>query len=314
MRYLWAVPAAVIGWFLAGFAPSYLAGLPDAATTFVSASNGRVDLLVLGGFAGGVAAGFLLGRVRYAVPLVLVVAAGTWWLSGHTLSARELLITLLAASAVGALFGALGTRSSVVAAFALALPLAWYAARPAADLADDFRWTWQLNGLLVAVGLAIVLYVSCWRRGWRSAYFWPALIATYLLSFAIVDGVRAVASAAGRPADEIADAGTDGFFQSFEPLLTNYWPWLVLAVLLAIPMTALKLRALPPPPPPLDPYADRTNDAVLSDDLDWIDQHEPERRLLARYNRATAEEGGSDEQVAGEPAVFVPSGRDREDG
>ncbi len=293
MRYLWAVPAAVIGWFVAGFAPSYLAGLPEATTTFVPASNGRIDLLVLGGFAGGVAAGFLLGRLRYAVPLVLVVASGTWWLSGHTLSARELLITLLAASAVGALFGAVGTRSSVVAAFALALPLAWYAARPAADLADDFRWIWQLNGLLVAVGLTIVLYVSCWRRGWRSAYFWPVLIATYLLSFAIVDGVRAVSASAGRSPDEVADAGTDAFFQSFEPLLTNYWPWLVLAVLLAIPMTALKLRALPPAPPPLDPYADRTNDAVLSDDLDWIDQREPERRLLARYNRATPEEATS---------------------
>lgn len=293
MRYLWAVPAAVIGWFVAGFAPSYLVGLPEATTLFVPASNGRVDLLVLGGFAGGVAAGFLLGRIRYAVPLVLVVASGTWWLSGHTLSARELLITLLAASAVGAFFGAVGTRSSVVAAFALALPLAWYAVRPAADLADDFRWIWQLNGLLVAVGLTIVLYVSCWRRGWRSAYFWPVLIATYLLTFAIVDGVRAVSASAGRSPDEIADAGTKAFFQSFEPLLTNYWPWLVLAVLLAIPMTALKLRALPPEPPPLDPYADRTNDAVLSDDLDWIDQRDPERRLLARYHRATPEEATS---------------------
>lgn len=293
MRYLWAVPAAVIGWFVAGFAPTYLAGLPEATTMFVPASNGRVDLLVLGGFAGGVAAGFLLGRIRYAVPLVLVVAGGTWWLSGHTLSARELLITLLAASAVGAFFGALGTRSSVVAAFALALPLAWYAARPAADLADDFRWIWQLNGLLVAVGLTIVLYVCCWRWGWRSAYFWPVLIATYLVSFAVVDGVRAVASAAGRSSDEVAGSGTDAFFQAFEPLLTNYWPWLVLAVLLAIPMTALKLRALPPPPPPLDPYADRTNDAVLSDDLDWIDQREPERKLLARYHRTTPDEATS---------------------
>lgn len=293
MRYLWAVPAAVVGWFAAGFAANYLTGLPEASTLFVPAVTGRVDLLVLGGFAGGVAAGFLLGRLRYAVPLVLVVAAGTWWLSGHTLSARELLITLLAASAVGAFFGALGTRSSVAAAFALTLPLAWYAARPAGRLDDDFRWLWQLNGLLVAIGLAIVLYVACWRRGWRSAYFWPVLIAAYLVSFAVVDGIRAVAAAAGRSSDEVADAGTDGFFQAFQPLVSNYWPWLVVAVLLAIPMTALKLRALPPAPPPLDPYADRTNDAVLSDDLDWIDQREPQRRLLARYNRAAPDEATS---------------------
>ena len=92
-------------------------------------------------------------RLRIAVPLVLVVAAGTWWLSGNSFDSRELLICLLAASAVGALFGALGTRSSVVAAFALALPVAWYALRPADKLAD-WRWIWQLNGLLVGVGLA----------------------------------------------------------------------------------------------------------------------------------------------------------------
>ncbi|MEV6286821.1 hypothetical protein [Kribbella sp. NPDC051770] len=282
MRYLWAVPAAVIGWFVAGFAPTYLAGLPDDSTLFVPAGSGRVDLLVLGGFAGGVAAGFLLGRVRYAVPLVLVVAAGTWWLSGHSFSARDLLITLLAASALGAFFGALGTWSSVVAAFALALPLAWYAARPAAHV-DGVHWLWQLNGLLVAVGLAIVLYVCCWRRGWRSAYFWPVLAGWYLVSFAVVNAVKA---------DGI-DAATRSFFETFEPLVRDYWPWMVLAVLLAVPMTALKLRALPPPPPPLDPYADRSNDAVLSDDLDWIDQREPQRRLLARYNRATPDEAAS---------------------
>jgi len=49
---------------------------------------------------------------------------------------------------------------------------------------------------------------------------------------------------------------------------------------------ALKLRALPPAPPPPDPYADRSNDAVLSDDLDWIDEIEPRRRLLARRQHA----------------------------
>ncbi|GAA1659322.1 hypothetical protein GCM10009744_60840 [Kribbella alba] len=278
MRYLWSVPAAVIAWFVVGFSPTYLKGLPDGATTFVTP---RTDLLVLGGFAGGVLAGLLVQRIRLAVPLVLVVAAGTWWLSVNSFDSRALLISLLAASAVGAFFGALGTRSSVIAAFALAVPVAWYALRPAVEL-EGWRWLWQLNGLLVAIGLALLLYVGCWRRGWPSAYYWLPLAAVYLASFAVVDGVKTVAESHGRSTDDVANAATDAFFQAFEPLLRNYWPWLVLAVLLAIPMVALKVRALPPPPPPPSPYDDRGNDAVLSDDLDWIDRQEPKRRLLAR--------------------------------
>ena len=281
MRYLWSVPAAVIAWFVVGFAPTYLDGLPGDATTFVPAVDSRVDLLVLGGFAGGVVAGLLVQRLRITVPLLLVVAAGTWGLSGHSLDTRGLLITLLVASAVGGMFGALGTRSSVVAAFGLALPIAWYALRPAAEL-ENWRWLWQLNGLLVAVGLALLLYVACWRRGWPSAYYWLPLAATYVASFAVVDGIKAMAGATSGSMDEIANAGTDGFFDAFEPLLRNYWPWLVLAVLLAIPMVALKVRALPPPPPPPARHDDRGNDAVLSDDLDWIDREEPKRRLLPR--------------------------------
>jgi hypothetical protein len=211
--------------------------------------------------------------------LVAVVAFGAWWLGGNSLSDKALLATLLVASVVGAILGALGARSSVIAAFALAVPVAWYALRPAADL-GDWRWLWQLNGLLVAIGLALILYVACWRRGWPSAYYWLPLAAVYVAGFAVVEGVQAVAGAKGRSTDEVANAGTDAFFDTFEPLLREYWPWLVLAVLLAIPMVALKLRALPPPPPPPSPYDDRTNDAVLSDDLDWIDREEPPRRLL----------------------------------
>jgi hypothetical protein len=278
MRYLWSVPAAVIAWFVVGFAPTYLHGLPDGATSFVAP---RTDLLVLGGFAGGVLAGLLVQRIRAAVPLVLVVAAGAWWLSGNSFDSRGLLISLLAASAVGAFFGALGTHSSVIAAFALAVPVAWYALRPA-DALEGWGWLWQLNGLLVAIGLALLLYVACWRRGWPSAYYWLPLAAVYIASFAVVDGVKTVAVSRGRATDEIANTATDAFFQAFEPLLRNYWPWLVLAVLLAIPMVALKIRALPPPPRPPSPYDDRGNDAVLSDDLDWIDREEPKRRLLPR--------------------------------
>ena len=121
MRYLWSIPSAVIAWFVAGFSATYLKGLPGGTTLFVPP---RIDLLVLGGFAGGVLAGLLIARVRAAVPVVLVVAGGMWWLTGNSWSDRSLVITLLVASAVGALFGALGARSSVAAAFALALPLA----------------------------------------------------------------------------------------------------------------------------------------------------------------------------------------------
>lgn len=276
MRYLWSVPAAIVAWFVAGFAPTYLNGLPAGSTTFVAT---RLDLLVLGGFTGGVLAGLIVGRLRIVAPLILVVAGGAWWLSGYSLSGKGLLAALLVASVLGASIGALGTRNSVLAAFGLAVPIAWYALRPAGEL-QDWRWLWQLNGLLVAIGLTILLYAACWRRGWPSAYSWLPLTAVYLASFAVVDGVRAVTAAKGKTTDEVANAGTDAFFDAFQPLLREYWPWLVLAVLLAIPMVALKVRALPPPPPP--PTADdgRGNDAVLSDDLDWIDREDPKRRLL----------------------------------
>jgi hypothetical protein len=278
MRYLWSIPSAVIAWFVGGFAATYLKGLPDGTTLFVPP---RIDLLVLGGFTGGVLAGLLIARVRVAVPVVLIVAAGMWWLTGNSWSDRSLVTTLLVASALGALFGALGSRSSVVAAFALALPVAWYALRPAQQL-TEWRWLWQLNGLLVAIGLALLLYVACWRRGWRSASSWIPLVAVYLTSFGIVAAVRVISSSTGKPMDAVGDTATDAFFQSYQPFLREYWPWLVVAVLLAIPMVVLKLRALPPPPPPPDPYSDKSNDAVLSDDLDWIDRDEPRRRLLAR--------------------------------
>ncbi|MFC9692954.1 hypothetical protein ACFTSF_30675 [Kribbella sp. NPDC056951] len=281
MRYLWSIPAAAVAWFVGGFSAVYLKGLPSGTTMFVPP---RLDLLLLGGFAGGVLAGLLVARVRATVPLVLIVAAGAWWLTGNPWQERELLISLLVASAVGGVLGALGTRSSVVAAFALALPLAWYARRPAGQL-TDFRWLWQLNGLLVGVGLALLLYVACWLRGWRSAYFWVPLIAWYLASFGLVAAVQAVERApSGQGFNPTVDAAMDAFFNSLGPILREYGAWLVVAVLLAIPMVALKLRALPPVPPPPDPYADRTNDAVLGDDLDWIDRDEPRRRLFSRRN------------------------------
>ena len=211
MRYLWSIPSAVIAWFVAGFSATYLKGLPGGTTLFVPP---RIDLLVLGGFAGGVLAGLLIARVRAAVPVVLVVAAGMWWLTGNSWSDRSLVITLLVASAVGAFFGALGSRSSVIAAFALALPVAWYAMRPAEQLIE-WRWLWQLNGLLLAAGLALLLYAACWRRGWRSASFWlldrgllPVLRATAARVLALAGRRRPARDPDGGPQTPRAPAAT----------------------------------------------------------------------------------------------------------
>lgn len=282
MRYLWSIPAGVIAWFVGGFAATYLRGLPEGTTAFVPP---RVDLLVLGGLTGGVLAGLLIGRIRITVPVVLIVAAALWLATGTSFGERNLLITLLVATALGGLLGAVGARSSVVAAFALAVPIAWTAQRPGEQLAD-WRWLWQLNGLLLGAGLALLLYVACWKRGWRSVGSWIPLAGFYLVGFAAVESIQLVSRSSGKPMDAVGDASTDAFFQAFEPLLREYWPWMVVGVLLAIPMVALKLRALPPPPPPPDPYAGKSNDAVLSDDLDWIDQIDPPRRLLPRRHPA----------------------------
>lgn len=286
VRAWWSVPSAVPAWFVVGFAPSYLAALPGGATALLPASTSQVDLLVVGGFLGSVAAALIVRRLRIALPLVLAIATATWWFGAgraETHRPTGLFIALLVASILGAVAGALARHGSVLTAMALSLPFAWYARKPTAGLAD-WRWNWQLSGLSIAVGLAVLLYVSCWRKGWRAVAYWPMVAATYLICFAVLAAGGRVAGGFGQGggAAEIADGGTQAFFAAFEPLLRTYWPWLVAAVLLAVPMTALKIRALPPPARPVDPYAERSNDARLSDDLDWIDREEPPRRLLPR--------------------------------
>jgi len=297
LRALWSVPSAVAAWFVVGFAPAYVRGLPDDASVLVPSVISRTDVLVIGGLIGGVAAGLLVQRLRIAVPLVLAVAAGVWWFSrwgaapGDPSELRGLFIALLVASFVGAVLGALGSHRSLLAAFALTLPIAWYAGLPADHLAK-WQWAWELNGLLVAVGLAILLYVACWRTGWRAAYYWAPVVAIYLAAFAFVQGADRVAVdlAAGRSADDTANAATDTFASTFEPLLQSYWPWLVAAVFLAIPMVTLKIRALPPEAQAArTPYDDRSNDAYLTDDLTWFDREEqppPPRRLLPKRQSA----------------------------
>jgi hypothetical protein len=291
LRALWAVPAAVVAWVLAGFGAWYAGGRPGSAggvTEVVPLASTAVDVLAVGGVVAGIAAGLVLRRLRAAVPLTLAIGAGAWFLSSDAVVANDGLITLLVGTGVGAVLGAVGRRRSEAAAVVIALPVAWYALLPG-RLTGERAWTDELNGLLVAIGCALVLYVACWRVGWRAMTVWPVAAASYLVSFAAVEGAAAVAASrrhtAGRPAteraDRAADAGMDAFFGAFGNYLDRYWPWLAIAVFLAVMMVALKIRALPPKPPELF-VDDRPNDAILPDDLDWIDQTEPRRRIIPR--------------------------------
>lgn len=286
LRALWSVPSAIAAWFVVGFAPSYLSGLPEHPGTLVPSATSAVDVLIIGGFAGGVAVGLLVGRFRLSLALGLVLASAAWWFSDHSFTGdRGLWIVLSVASLVGSLAGAFGSRRSVPAAFALALPLAAYIVLPEEAL-GAWRWLWEFNGLLIAIGLAVLMHVAIWRTGWQATYFWLPLTAGFVASFAFIDACERVAADLGKglAADAIADGASDAFFNAFGPFLLSYWPWLAAAFFLAIPMTAMKVRALPPPPPPVpDPALEgRGNDAFLPGDLDWIDREEPPRRLLPR--------------------------------
>lgn len=283
-RAYWSVPSAVIAWLVVGFLPWYVARGPGDWPTPVPSHPAHIDLLVIGGLVGGVAAGLVAGRFRVALPAVSVAVTTAWWAHAGSAGSEGLLIAALVASGLGVTAGALGSHGSLLAALALTLPVATYAARSAAEL-TAWRWHWQLSGLLVAIGLALLLYVSCWRTGWRAVVTWPVVTAVYLVCFGVLAAAGQVAAglAGARPPDEVADLGTEAFFSSFQPFLASYWPWLIAGALLAVPMAALKIRALPPVPPA--PAADdgRGNDARLSDDLDWIDRPDEVRtRRLPR--------------------------------
>lgn len=298
-RALWAVPAAVVAWFLAGFGGWFAGGRPGARTArlaeVVPFAPTAVDVLAVGAVVGGIVAGLLLRRLRLAVPVTLAIGTGAWFVTRNALEpagyssndTRAVLITLLVGTGAGAILGALGRRRSEVGAVAIALPVAWYALLPGRLLDSGETWIGDLNGLLVAIGCAMLLYVACWRIGWRSIAVWPVVGASYLLSFAAVEGAGAVAASRrsttglAEQADRAAKAGMDAFFGAFGNYLERYWPWLAIAVFLAVMMVALKIRALPPKPPEVA-VDDRSNDAILPDDLDWVDQTEPRRRLIPR--------------------------------
>ncbi len=296
-RALWSVPCATVAWYILGFGPWFF-GSQDAMAPWserevLPLSGTGIDTVVVGGVIGGVVAGLIVLRLRIAVPLAVALGTGLWFLArGHLVyltdppsyaEQRGVLVTLLVATGIGAILGVLGSRRSVLAAVAIALPVAAYALMPGRKL-DGELWVGDLNGLLVATGFAVLLYVACWRSGWPAVASWPVVAAVYLAAFAIMTTTETVADrfrSGPQTSDLVADTATDTFVHAFRPFLATYWPWLVAAVFLAIMIVALKIRAVPPVKPAI-PYDARSNDAFIPDDLDWIDRPEPRRRLIPR--------------------------------
>jgi hypothetical protein len=296
-RALWSVPCATVAWYVLGFGPWFF-GSQDAMAPWserevLPLSGAGIDTVVIGGVIAGVVAGLVVRRLRIAVPLTVALGTGLWFLArGHLVyvadppsytEQRGVLITLLVATGLGAILGVLGTHRSVLAAVALALPVASYALMPGRKL-DGQVWVTEVNGLLVATGFAILLYVACWRSGWPAVSSWPVVAGVYLVAFAVMTTAEAVAdryAAGAQTTDTVAGTATDTFVHAFRPFLATYWSWLVAAVFLAIMIVALKIRAVPPVKPAI-PYDARSNDAFIPDDLDWIDRSEPRRRLVAR--------------------------------
>jgi hypothetical protein len=290
-RAAWSVPCATVAWFLLGFGPWFFgsqdAMAPWSEREFLPLTGAGMEVVVIGAAVGGIVAGLIVGRLRIAVPLTVALGAVLWLLArahqaGQTPD-NGIMATLLVCTGVGAVLGAFGSRRSVLAAVAVALPVALYALLPGSHLSGR-DWVTDLDSLLVAIGFALILYVACWRGGWRGLPSWPVVTAAYLVSFALMTSADAVAERfrAGRQTtDAVAAAATDSFVHAFRPFLATYWPWLVAAAFLAVMMVALKIRAIPPVRPEI-PYDDRPNDAFLPDDLDWFDRPEPRRRLIPR--------------------------------
>ncbi len=297
-RALWAVPCAAVLWYVSGFGPWFF-GAQDAMAPWserelLPLTGAGSDVVVVGGAVGGVVAGLVVRRLRFAVPLTVALGTGLWLLARRVQSPlpsydeqRQVLIALLVATGLAAVLGAVGSRRSVAAAVAAGIPVAYYALLPGRRLDAWFSVT-ELNGFMIAIGFALLLYVACWRSGWPAIPSWPLVAASYLSGFAFLTAAGTVADAFdhGRPdRDEIADVATTGFLDAFRPFLATYWSWLVVAVFLGVMIVALKIRALPPAEPEV-PYDPRSNDAFIPDDLDWFDRPEPRRRLIPRRNAA----------------------------
>lgn len=289
-RALWSVPCATVAWYLFGFGPWFFG--QDAMArwsdrSFMPLTSAGADVIVTGAVVGGVVAGLIVRRLRLAVPLTVALGTGLWFLAeshaGVVAADNDLLVTLLVGTGLASVLGALGSRRSVVGAVAICLPVAYYALLPGTQITSE-TWAGDLNGVLVAIGFAFVLYIACWRSGWPGLPSWPVVTAAYLVSFALFAAAGAVAdrfTSGAQTTDMVSTTATDAFVHAFRPFLATYWPWLAVATFLAVMMVALKIRAIPPVKPEIA-YDDRPNDAFLPDELDWIDRPEPRRRLVPR--------------------------------
>jgi hypothetical protein len=302
-RALWSVPVAVVVWYVLGFGPWFLGSQRGAVDTgareLLPVAPSAVDVVAIGGLVGGIAAGMVVRRLQIAVPVMLLVAGGAWSLARRAAELadaaplpqhlRGMFISLLVATGLGTIAGAVGSYRSVLAAIGLALPVASYVRLPGPEWAGEL--TGEFDGLLLATGFAMLLYVACWHNGWRALTWWPVVTGAYLASFALMSALARVATMFGPGAkpdpDAVAETALDGFVQSFRPFLETYWPWLAVAVFLAVMIVALKIRVLPPatPVPRPVPVDDRGNDAYLPDDLGWFDHEEEPLRLIDRLPR-----------------------------
>ncbi len=300
-RALWSVPVAAMLWYVAGFGPWFF-GSQDAMASWserrlLPLDGSGADVVLVGGAVGGVVAGLVVRRLRLAVPLTVALGIGLWMLARKVQiyrtgapsyhEQRVMLFALLVATGLAAIVGALGSRRSVAAAVAAALPVASYALLPGTHTAGQ-PWLTELNGVMIAIGFALLLYIACWRSGWPAVTSWPLVAASYLVAFALIATAADVARAFSdghRGRDVIANVATDAFVRAFRPFAETYWPWLAVAVFLGVMIVALKIRAVPPAEPVV-PYDPRPNDAFIPDDLDWIDRPEPRRRLIPRRNAA----------------------------
>src|SRR5262245_50397666 len=99
---------------------------PWAQREMLPLTGAGIDVGLMGAAIGGVVAGLLVGRIRIAVPLTLALGSGLWYLARVYETTpppqneqRGVLVTLLVTTGLAAVFGALGSRRSVVGAVAI---------------------------------------------------------------------------------------------------------------------------------------------------------------------------------------------------
>lgn len=296
---------AILAWYLVGFGPWLFDEQRQIAwdsRLVLPGGTAWLTTVLTGAACGGVVAGLITHRLPVAVVVAPAAGAGGWLLNYWLLQRRQLpasasigdprqlytiLIALLVTGGIAGVVGALGARHPVAGALAVAVPVARYVLYPA-TLIDPPSWSAGVSTVLVTAGLAMLLYVACWRTGWRAVPWWPLVAAGYLAGFGLITVLAVTPPPSGGPMSTVghSDGGlvqavTDAFVGSFGPLLHRYWGSLVIGLFLAVMLVALQIRVtLPPPKPPQQPVVDAgPNDAMLKDS-DWIQRPEPRRRFL----------------------------------